>query len=142
MSDNNLKSKDFLTGVIVGSIVGAVSALLLAPKSGKEMRSDLNEQASVMKERSLQLKDTAVEKGTEWISVAKEKSSDIAKTVSDQSSQVASKVKDITGQIKSNMDSGSSPLTSENPFLEDSNESIVSTNTTATPTDDVSKMDE
>lgn len=98
MSSNN---KDFILGTIIGGIVGAVTAMLLAPKSGKELRSDLNEQAILVKDKSLQFKDTALEKGNEWISVAKEKSTDIAKTVSEQSSQVADKVKEVTDRIKS-----------------------------------------
>lgn len=120
MSNNKKSSKNFLLGAVVGGIVGAVTALLLAPKSGKEMRSDLNEQAHVLKERSLELKDTAVERGSEWISVAKEKSSNIAKTVNEQSQQVASKVKDMAEQLKPNEDG---PLTSQNPFLDDEPES-------------------
>src|SRR5690606_30803580 len=106
-------------GAIVGGIVGAVTALLLAPKSGKEMREDINEQAAVLKERSLQLKDTAVEKGSEWISIAKEKSSEIAKTVNKQSQQVVEKVKDFTQNIKANSGQEDSPLINENPFLEE-----------------------
>lgn len=120
MSENkNKSSKSFIMGAIVGGIVGAVTALLLAPKSGKEMREDINEQAAALKERSLQLKDTAVEKGSEWISIAKEKSSEIAKTVNKQSQQVVEKVKDFTQNIKSNSGQEDSPLLNDNPFLED-----------------------
>ena len=32
--DNGINTKDFLIGALVGGIVGAVTALLLAPKSG------------------------------------------------------------------------------------------------------------
>ena len=120
MSENkNKSSKSFIMGAIVGGIVGAVTALLLAPKSGKEMREDINEQAAVLKERSLQLKDTTVEKGSEWISIAKEKSSEIAKTVNKQSQQVVEKVKDFTQNIKANSGQEDSPLINENPFLEE-----------------------
>jgi len=120
VSENqNKSSKSFIMGAIVGGIVGAVTALLLAPKSGKEMREDINEQAAVLKERSLQLKDTAVEKGSEWISIAKEKSSEIAKTVNKQSQQVVEKVKDFTQNIKANSGQEDSPLINENPFLEE-----------------------
>ena len=49
--DNGINTKDFLIGALVGGIVGAVTALLLAPKSGKEMRSDLNFQAHALKEK-------------------------------------------------------------------------------------------
>jgi len=119
VSENqNKSSKSFIMGAIVGGIVGAVTALLLAPKSGKEMREDLNEQAAILKERSLQLKDTAVEKGNEWISLAKEKSAEIAKTVNKQSQQVVEKVKDFTQNMKADSAQDESPLINENPFLE------------------------
>lgn len=35
------KSKGLLWGVLIGSVAGSVTALLLAPKSGKELRSDI-----------------------------------------------------------------------------------------------------
>ncbi len=51
MSNHRNGGKDFLLGAVVGGILGAVSALLLAPKSGRELRSDLSEksQAAVSK---------------------------------------------------------------------------------------------
>ncbi len=117
MSDkSNRSGKSFLLGAVVGGVVGAITALLLAPKSGKEMRSDLNEQAATLKERSLELKDTAVERGSEWIAVAKEKSSEFAKAVNEQSQQVANKVKDLTGNMKAENDG---PLVNKNPFLDE-----------------------
>ncbi|WP_346216489.1 hypothetical protein NSQ14_13715 [Caldifermentibacillus hisashii] len=30
------ETKDFLTGVIIGSVIGSLAALLFAPKSGKD----------------------------------------------------------------------------------------------------------
>lgn len=36
-------TKDFLIGAAVGSLVGTVSTLLLAPKSGKELRGDISD---------------------------------------------------------------------------------------------------
>lgn len=35
------RSTTFLAGVITGGVVGSVTALLFAPKSGKELRSDI-----------------------------------------------------------------------------------------------------
>lgn len=37
------KTKGLLWGVVFGSVAGSVAALLLAPKSGKEFRSDIAE---------------------------------------------------------------------------------------------------
>lgn len=35
------QEKSFLRGLLLGGLVGAVAALLYAPKSGKEMRRDI-----------------------------------------------------------------------------------------------------
>lgn len=43
----------FLTGLIVGAAVGAIAALLLAPKSGKELRESLAEEGRKLKERAM-----------------------------------------------------------------------------------------
>ncbi|MFT9596667.1 YtxH domain-containing protein [Mesobacillus sp.] len=82
-TDSN-NSRDFVTGAIVGGLAGALAALLLAPKSGKELRGSLNEQTSSLKTKSADL-----------ASVAKEKASGLKDTVSQQSSTIANKVKDM-----------------------------------------------
>ncbi|WP_052807403.1 YtxH domain-containing protein [Risungbinella massiliensis] len=51
MSQNS-GGKDFLLGVFLGAAIGAVTALLTAPKSGRELRQDLQEGYEVAKERS------------------------------------------------------------------------------------------
>ncbi|WJV31314.1 YtxH domain-containing protein [Rossellomorea sp. AcN35-11] len=90
---NNINSKDFMIGTLIGGIVGAATALLLAPKSGKDLRHDLNEQATVIREKTGQWKDTAVEKSNEFAAVAKEKSSALTKSVQEQSNNVVGKLK-------------------------------------------------
>lgn len=37
------KGKVFISGVVSGLVLGAVTALLLAPKSGSELRSDVKD---------------------------------------------------------------------------------------------------
>lgn len=87
--NSNIDTKDFLIGTLIGGIVGATTALLLAPKTGKELRTDLNDQA-------LQLKD----KSSEVATMAKEKSSNLAQSVSTQTSQAANKVKEFSNNVK------------------------------------------
>ncbi|MDN4526581.1 YtxH domain-containing protein [Fictibacillus fluitans] len=88
-NNQNINSKDFIIGALVGGIVGAASALLMAPKTGKELRNDLTDQAGTIKDKS-----------TEWSSMAKDKSSNIARTVSEQSNQVAGKVKELSTSLR------------------------------------------
>src|SRR5690625_3499931 len=75
MSDQ-INSKDFIIGTLVGGIVGATVALLFAPKSGRDLRADLNEGATQVKEKASAWKDIAQEKGSEWKEVDQEKGSD------------------------------------------------------------------
>lgn len=84
-------SSGFLVGAIVGGIIGAAAALMLAPKTGKELRTDLNSQANTLKEKTSVYTDSA-----------KEKTSDLTQQVKEQSSKVVDKVK--------GMKSGQSPM--------------------------------
>lgn len=94
-SDESINTKDFLIGALIGGIVGAATALFLAPKSGKELRSNMNEQAIVLKAKTGQIRETAVAKGTELASAAKEKTNAITNTVSKQSVEILNKVKGL-----------------------------------------------
>ncbi|GGH88117.1 gas vesicle protein [Pullulanibacillus pueri] len=88
-NNGNINAKDFFLGAIIGGVVGSVTALLLAPKSGKELRDDISMQSQTVKR-----------KGGDLAIIAKEKSSQLAKAVSEQSSNVANKVKDFPDTIK------------------------------------------
>ncbi|TWT12478.1 YtxH domain-containing protein [Planomicrobium sp. CPCC 101079] len=87
-------SKGFLTGVIVGGLIGAAAALFLAPKSGKDFRTDLNTHASTLKEKTSGYTDSV-----------KGKSGGLTQQVKEQSSKVVDKVKNLKGG-KSPMDDG------------------------------------
>lgn len=65
MAENN-NSRDFTVGVILGAVIGASTALLFAPKSGRETRSDLSMGAQQMKYRAGEFKDMAAEKSSDW----------------------------------------------------------------------------
>ncbi|WP_404404389.1 YtxH domain-containing protein [Jeotgalibacillus malaysiensis] len=99
--EKNTNSRDFVLGALIGSIAGAVTALILAPKSGGEFRQDLNLQAGKLKDRSYEWKDQAVMKSSEMAALAKEKSAVISKNVQDQSSGVVEKVKSFRSKENS-----------------------------------------
>lgn len=67
MADNNDESKSsFLIGFLAGGVLGAVIALLYAPKPGKELRADIKNKAGEV-----------VEGAEEYVSAARNKAVDI-----------------------------------------------------------------
>jgi gas vesicle protein len=54
-SKNEESSSSFFLGVLIGGLAGAAAAILLAPKSGREIRSTINYQAGSIKEKTVQL---------------------------------------------------------------------------------------
>ncbi|MBM6616408.1 YtxH domain-containing protein [Bacillus suaedaesalsae] len=86
---------DFVAGAVIGALVGAATALFLAPKAGKELRADFNETASSVKSiKSL------TEKGSELAEVAKEKTISLSQVVAEQSSVILDMIKEVTNQTK------------------------------------------
>ncbi|MEH7239199.1 YtxH domain-containing protein [Bacillus sp. JJ1562] len=71
---------NFILGTIVGAAVGAATALFLAPKTGQDLRRQINGQASVVKE----------------------KTNSLSKTISEQSNQILTKVKDLKASTEQN----------------------------------------
>ncbi|WP_410511846.1 YtxH domain-containing protein [Paenibacillus sp. BR2-3] len=69
MKKNN---KGLLWGVVAGSIVGSVTALLLAPKAGKELRKDIADGASTTLDKAQEIAGQAGDKSVELYDKAKE----------------------------------------------------------------------
>ncbi|MCM3587909.1 YtxH domain-containing protein [Mesobacillus maritimus] len=79
-------SRDFFVGAFIGALAGAAAALLLTPKSGKDLRSTIDGQTS-------QLKDRALYKSNGLASVVKEKANTVAHNVTQQSNELIQKVR-------------------------------------------------
>lgn len=92
-SESGTNTRDFVIGAIVGAVAGAAATLFLTPRSGKELRSSINEQTISILEKTDKVKNKAMTKSTELVSVAKEKASTLAHTVSQQSNDLLHKVK-------------------------------------------------
>ncbi|WP_042162899.1 YtxH domain-containing protein [Paenibacillus gorillae] len=50
---NRKQTKGFLLGALAGSVVGSITALLLAPKAGKELRQDISAGAHKVQEATV-----------------------------------------------------------------------------------------
>ncbi|MBY0222309.1 YtxH domain-containing protein [Mammaliicoccus sciuri] len=126
--EDNSGTGSFLAGAIIGGVIGAATALFLAPKTGREMREDFTTQAAQLKDKSIELSSTAKDKAIElsstakdktadWTDVAKEKtaaftsaakdkSSELSQTIQEQSGQLVDKVKSVAGKTNIPMDDG------------------------------------
>lgn len=92
----NQSSKNFIAGAVIGGVVGAAAALLLAPKAGKEIRSGLNNQVNNLFEKTTQLGDDVYEKSNGLAAATKEKTAMLSKAVVQQSKELVNKAKGIT----------------------------------------------
>jgi len=66
MSEGN-----FLKGLIIGGLIGAVAALLLAPKSGKETRADICNKTEELLKVAREEYDKGLEKTSEVFETVK-----------------------------------------------------------------------
>ncbi|UZJ77524.1 YtxH domain-containing protein [Fictibacillus sp. KU28468] len=119
---------NFTKGVLVGGLVGAATALLLTPKSGKEMRRDLSNQTSNLKEKTIQMKDEAKLKTRLGTMAGKEKASNMVGSVKDITSQMTSQAKEKISSMKNkNENSAVSPTTQNDPEIPPSPEASKET---------------
>ncbi len=103
--ENDVNGKDFIMGVIIGGIIGATTALLLAPKTGTELRGSLSSQAGQLKDKTIDLSSTA-----------KEKTTQLSKQIQEQSGQLVDKVKSLKGSPSSPQDDGTASSEGEEPM--------------------------
>ncbi|NRD76146.1 YtxH domain-containing protein [Bacillus sp. BRMEA1] len=88
-SSHEETSNSFLLGAIIGGVVGAVTALLLAPKPGNELRRSLSSQAGTIFEKTEQVRDNVRVKSNNLVS----KTADISQGIVLQSTGLINKVK-------------------------------------------------
>jgi gas vesicle protein len=108
--NNNMNGKDFLLGALVGGIIGAAAALLLAPKSGKELRQDIGEGYRVVADkttefageistRSQEIAGQVKGIGTDWAGKAKDVGTEWAGKAKEVGVELAGKAKDVTTSV-------------------------------------------
>ena len=89
--DSNVTTK--LTYLLIGGGIGAVIALLFAPKSGQELREDI---ADVTRKGIEKSKETAAqlqERAGEYYEVGREKASELYQTAQEKAGEIGEKAK-------------------------------------------------
>jgi len=88
MSENN-DVGSFVAGIIVGGLVGAAVALLLAPQSGEETRT-------MIRDKSIEIKDRAVEVSQDAVARAEKALEDARVRADDAIVDLQSRTQELT----------------------------------------------
>lgn len=86
--DRNGFSKGLVIGLLAGGAIGAITALLYAPKSGKELRSDLKKKANDLAEDASELVNTARSKAADTISQTRHRADALASEIKEQAGHI------------------------------------------------------
>lgn len=103
--EETINMKDFIIGALVGGMVGAAAGLLLAPKTGRDLRTDVANQAITIRD-----------KGVEISSTAKEKTVKLSNQLKEQSVQLVDKVKSKSPKVPTVFDDGTVSAEGEEPI--------------------------
>ncbi|MCJ7535901.1 MAG: YtxH domain-containing protein [Anaerolineales bacterium] len=100
MADNSGDLGSFLAGFVIGGLIGAGVALLMAPQSGEETRA-------LIGEKSIELRDRAAETA-----------SDVQARAGDLASQTAQTYDDQVKRVQAAVNAGKKPPKGEKPPAE------------------------
>ena len=82
-----------LTYLIVGGGIGAILALLFAPKSGEELRGDIADATRKGIEKSKETAAQLQEKAGEYYEVSKDKAGELYQTATEKANELSEKAK-------------------------------------------------
>lgn len=85
---------------VLGSFVGAAAALLFAPKSGREMRSDIKDRAGKLKSSASENWQQISTKGREVVDKVSTRGQEVVGRVSQRSQEIYGKASDSLGEQK------------------------------------------
>jgi gas vesicle protein len=87
-----------LTYLIIGGGIGAILALLFAPKSGQELREDIADVTRKGLEKGRETAGQIGEYAGEYYEVAKDKTGELYQTAQDKAGELAARAKDVAAR--------------------------------------------
>jgi len=96
MGNGDSNTKSFFLGALIGGAIGAVTALLLAPKSGRELRRDIVDTTTDAYDKATDYVSSTIEEG-------KHKAQHIIDAAKRQADHILSKTGDYYDDAKNNI---------------------------------------
>lgn len=120
MSDDRIESKDFFLGALIGGVIGATAALLLAPKSGKELRGDISQQYSVLKEKQDELQQRLLGKQQEFEQELQETAEEFKTKIQGEAEELINRIcEEYENSPFKEVTESATPSTSVKPSIEE-----------------------
>ncbi len=79
MAERDGEFSAFLTGFVIGGLIGAAVALLFAPQSGEETRTYIKDKSIELKDRAIETSEQARERAEALAAEAKARADELAK---------------------------------------------------------------
>ncbi len=88
-----------IAGFVLGAFAGTIIGVLFAPKSGKELRSEI-------KEKSGEYYGRAKVKGAEYVGMVKDKAAEVVETGKEAADKAKEKLADAADKVKRAVETG------------------------------------
>ena len=98
MSEQNNDFGAFLAGFVIGGLVGAATALILAPQSGDEMRAQLSQKSHDLRDMSTERAHQYQERAQTAVTDVRHRATDVGSQAQDQARLVLDKGKQRLGR--------------------------------------------
>jgi gas vesicle protein len=95
------KQKGIIVGTMIGSAVGAAIAVLTTPKSGPELRSNINDKIENSKNKAEEAASILKEKIDAFTEILDERSPDLTDTVIEEASYIVAEAKKALEELRS-----------------------------------------
>ena len=95
MAENEKECGNFLKGFVIGGVLGALAGIFFAPKSGKELSSDIKEKGSEVLKDAKRIYDDASTRAKEIIEDAKHQAKELKKEADRHLSEACQRAKEI-----------------------------------------------
>jgi gas vesicle protein len=90
----------FFKGLLIGGALGALAGILFAPKSGKEMRSDIKKKGNKIVKDGKEIYVDASTKAKEIFGEVKHQAKELKREAEDAGEKIADEVHEKIGQVK------------------------------------------
>ena len=92
---------DFFAGLVIGALVGAAAALLLAPQSGEETRTLIQEKGIELQERSAEMSTEARRRAERYQAEARQKAEQVANQAKAKTAELQKQAQSAIGEAGS-----------------------------------------